>query len=105
MGERTANVSPGNLAETIDSLMQTIASREKADTAESYTARLLTEPWDYALKKLIEESFELCLAIKDDDHDHIRYEAADLVYHLLVVLQRAGVSLSELAGELNARMK
>ena len=30
------------------------------------------------------------MACKDDDHDHIRYEAADLIYHLLVVLERHG---------------
>ena len=43
------------------------------------------------------------MACKDDDHDHIRYEAADLVYHLLVTLERYGVSTEELAGELDAR--
>ena len=45
------------------------------------------------------------MACKDGDHDHIRYEAADLVYHLLVVLERYGVTVEELAGELDARMK
>ena len=45
------------------------------------------------------------MACKDNDHDHIRYEAADLVYHLLVVLERYGVTLDELAGELNARRR
>lgn len=45
------------------------------------------------------------MACKDKDHDHIRYEAGDLVYHLLVTLERFGVTLDELAGELNARMK
>ncbi len=47
----------------------------------------------------------MIMACKDDDHDHIRYEAGDLVYHLLVTLERYNVSLPELAGELNARMK
>jgi phosphoribosyl-ATP pyrophosphohydrolase len=45
----------------------------------------------------------VALAVKDDDHDHARYEAADLLYHLLVLLQRVGISLEELAGELDAR--
>ena len=45
------------------------------------------------------------MAAKDRDHDHIRYEAADLVYHLLVVLERYGVTVEELAGELDARMR
>ena len=57
------------------------------------------------MKKLAEESSEVIMACKDNDHDHIRYEAGDLVYHLLVTLERYGVTLDELAGELNARMK
>jgi phosphoribosyl-ATP pyrophosphohydrolase len=66
---------------------------------------LLKGDYDYLLKKIGEESTELILAVKEDDHDHIRYEAADLLYHLLVVLERAGISQAELAGELDARMK
>ena len=45
----------------------------------------------------------VALAAKDGDHDHVRYEAADLVYHLMVCLERQGVSLEELAGELGVR--
>ena len=45
------------------------------------------------------------MACKDNDHDHIRYEAGDLVYHLMVTLERYGVTLPELAGELDARRK
>lgn len=52
---------------------------------------------------MTEEATEVALACKDNDHDHIRYEAADLVYHLLVTLERYGVSMEELAGELDAR--
>ena len=76
-----------------------------ASPEESYTARLLTDVEDELLKKLAEESSEVIMACKDNDHDHIRYEAGDLVYHLLVTLERYGVTLDELAGELNARMK
>ena len=68
-----------------------------------YTARLLTGPEDKLLKKVAEEATEVVMACKDDDHDHIRYEAADLVYHLLVTLERYGVTIEELAGELDAR--
>ena len=54
---------------------------------------------------LAEEASEVIMACKDDDHDHIRYEAADLVYHLLVTLERYGVTTEELAGELDARRR
>lgn len=103
MGERTASVKPGDIGSTISGLAEMIASRRDADPEESYTARLLQGPEDYALKKVTEEAVEVVLACKDDDHDHIRYEAADLVYHLMVVLERYGVGIDELAGELDAR--
>lgn len=105
MGVRTANVQPGNIGETLESLAATIHGRHEASPEDSYTARLLTDVEDELLKKIAEEASEVIMAAKDDDHDHIRYEAGDLVYHLLVVLERYGVTLDELAGELNARMK
>lgn len=105
MGVRTANVQPGSIGETLESLAATIHGRRDASAEESYTARLLTDVEDELLKKLAEESSEVIMACKDDDHDHIRYEAGDLLYHLLVTLERYGVGLDELAGELNARMK
>jgi len=105
MGEATADVHPGDLGATLAALAAIIHGRCDANPSESYTAKLLQGDLDKLLKKIGEESTELVMAVKDDDHDHIRYEAADLVYHLLVVLERSGVSLEELAGELNARMK
>ncbi|MDO4537088.1 MAG: phosphoribosyl-ATP diphosphatase [Coriobacteriales bacterium] len=105
MGERTANVQDGNLGDTIESLAATLHGRWDADPQESYTARLLQGKPDKLLSKIAEEAAEVIMACKDDDHDHIRYEAGDLVYHLLVVLERYGVTIDELAGELNARMK
>ena len=82
-----------------------IHARRDASPDESYTARLLTDVEDELLKKIAEEASEVIMACKDNDHDHIRYEAADLVYHLLVTLERYGVGIDDLAGELNARMK
>lgn len=105
MGVRTANVQPGNIGETLEGLVATIHARRDVSPQESYTARLLTDVEDELLKKLAEEASEIIMACKDRDHDHIRYEAGDLAYHLLVTLERYGISLDELAGELNARMK
>lgn len=105
MGVRTANVADGNIGETIDSLAATIHGRWDATPDESYTSRLLKGEEDSLLKKLAEEASEVIMACKDRDHDHIRYEAADLVYHLLVTCERFGVTVPELAGELNARMR
>lgn len=105
MGERTANVKPGDIGATLAKLAAVIAQRDAsgADPKESYTARLLKGPEDYRLKKVVEEACEVTLAVKDGDHDHVRYEAADLIYHLLVVCHASGVTIDELAGELDAR--
>ena len=91
--------------ETLEGLAATIHTRRDASPETSYTARLLTDVEDELLKKIAEEASEVIMACKDDDHDHIRYEAGDLVYLLLVILERYGVTLDELAGELNALMK
>lgn len=103
MGERTANVVPGDIGVTMKGLAEVIHARREASPETSYTARLLTGPEDKLLKKVAEEATEVVMACKDEDHDHIRYEAADLVYHLLVTLERYGVTIEELAGELDAR--
>ena len=105
MGERTANVHDGDIGTTIAGLAAVIHGRRAAEPEESYTARLLIGKEDTLLKKVTEEATEVVLACKDRDHDHIRYEAADLVYHLLVTLERYGVTVEELAGELDARHK
>ena len=105
MGVRTANVQDGNIGETLTGLAEVIHGRREASSEQSYTARLLQGEEDELLKKIAEEASEVIMACKDDDHDHIRYEAGDLLYHLLVTLERYGVTLPELAGELDVRRK
>ena len=103
MGERTENVVNGDVGATLVGLAEVIHGRRNATAETSYTARLLQGKEDSLLKKLAEEASEVIMACKDRDHDHIRYEAADLLYHLLVTLERYAVTLDELAGELDAR--
>ena len=86
-------------------LWATIESRRDADPDSSYTAKLLSEHEDKLLKKIAEESGEVVMAAKDADPDHLRYEAADLVYHLLVVMARWGLTPQDLADELGSRFK
>ena len=105
MGVRTANVQDGNIGETLTGLAEVIHGRREASPEQSYTARLLQGEEDELLKKIAEEASEVIMACKDNDHDHIRYEAGDLVYHLMVTLERYGVTLPELAGELDASHK
>ena len=105
MGERTANVHDGDIGQTIERLAQVIHGRWDHSPEESYTAKLLTGKEDHCLEKLPEEAVEIVMACKDKDHDHIRYEMGDLLYHLLVCAERYGITLDELAGELDARAK
>ena len=90
MGVRTANVQDGNIGETLCGLAEVIHGRRDASPESSYTARLLQGEEDELLKKIAEEASEVIMACKDNDHDHIRYEAGDLVYHLMVTLERYG---------------
>jgi phosphoribosyl-ATP pyrophosphohydrolase/phosphoribosyl-ATP pyrophosphohydrolase/phosphoribosyl-AMP cyclohydrolase len=100
---------------TLDALMATIEARRDAGEG-SYTYRLLSGKLDTPLKKVMEEAGEVALAAKDAEAaaagasadaqvDHLRYEAADVVYHLLVVLARFGIGIDEFAAELNNRMR
>jgi phosphoribosyl-ATP pyrophosphohydrolase len=89
----------------LDELVSVIEDRKETLPEESYTASLFThEKGENAvLEKLGEESTELVLAAKDDDHEELIHESADIVYHLLVLLAMKDVSLDELRAELRDR--
>jgi phosphoribosyl-ATP pyrophosphohydrolase len=89
-------------AEVLERLAQTIAARKAADAGASYTAQLLSDPVR-AAKKLGEEAVETVIAALGADKDAIAAESADLIYHWLVVLAAAGVSLDDVAAKLEAR--
>lgn len=91
-----------DLAEVLTRLSAVIAARKHADPATSYTARLLAEP-ERAAKKLGEEAVETVIAAVQGDADALTAESADLLYHWLVVLAAAGVSLEAVAEKLAAR--
>jgi len=83
-----------------------VLERRQRDLPEgSYTAKLLMGPQDKLLKKIAEEASEVIMAARDGDLQQTRYEIADLIYHLLVVMVREGVSLESLAGELAGRRR
>ena len=70
----------------------------------SYTTRLLADG-NLRLKKLGEETAELVAALATSDGERARAEAADLLYHVMVALLAAGVSLDDLLAELSARRR
>jgi phosphoribosyl-ATP pyrophosphohydrolase len=89
----------------LEELFALLESRKAEMPEGSYTTQLLGGPQEKLLKKIAEEAGEVIIAARDRDVDQIRYEAGDLLYHLLVVLVREGVSLDDLAAELASRRR
>lgn len=88
----------------IADLTRVIAARaEVADPNSSYTARLLDKGIDTVCKKVGEEATEVVIAAKGREHEAVARESADLLYHLAVLWQAAGVDFSEVAAVLESR--
>ena len=88
--------------DVIARLAATIAARQGADPASSYTAQLLADP-ARAAKKLGEEAVETVIAATQGDGAALAAESADLIYHWLVLLAASGVSLDDVAAALEQR--
>jgi phosphoribosyl-AMP cyclohydrolase / phosphoribosyl-ATP pyrophosphohydrolase len=86
-------------------LSRVIAQRAGAPPESSYTARLLAQGLDKALKKIGEESTEVVIAAKSESDERLAEECADLVYHLLVVLAQRRVPADAVLEVLRARRK
>ena len=84
-------------------LADAIASRRGQPPDTSYTARLLSEGIEKCAKKLGEEAIEMALAAMTGDKRHITAEAADLLYHLLVLLAASDVPVASVMDELERR--
>lgn len=100
--ERPTEEAP-NLGPVLAELFGVLQQRKAELPEGSYTTTLLTGKQDSLLKKIAEEAGEVIMAAKDHDNDQLRYEIADLVYHLLVVMTREGLALGDLAAELASR--
>ena len=88
-----------NLSRTID----IIKSRKKSDPSESYVATLFEASDKVILKKIIEESTELVIAVSLAKRDSVLHESADLLFHYLVLLEKLDISLEEVVDVLIAR--
>ncbi|MCL2724600.1 MAG: bifunctional phosphoribosyl-AMP cyclohydrolase/phosphoribosyl-ATP diphosphatase HisIE [Polyangiaceae bacterium] len=87
----------------LNELESLIASRANADPESSYVARLLTGSTARRAQKVGEEGVEVALAAATKDVAALRGEAADLLFHLLVLLRGEGLSLADVIGELASR--
>ncbi|WP_392561989.1 bifunctional phosphoribosyl-AMP cyclohydrolase/phosphoribosyl-ATP diphosphatase HisIE [Orbus sturtevantii] len=86
-------------------LEQLIASRKNADPKSSYTAKLYHDGTKRIAQKVGEEGVETALAATVNDREELKNESADLIYHLLVLLQDQNLSLSDVIGILKSRHK
>ena len=90
-------------AGTLDALDRLVATREQERPPGSYTTALFESGTRRIAQKVGEEGVETALAAVAQDDDALLGEAADLVYHLLVLLRARGLGLAELGNALSAR--
>ncbi len=88
---------------TLDQLAQTIAERAKADPDSSWTAKLLAKGPEKCAEKFGEEAVEAIIEAIKDDRQGLISESADVLFHLLVMLQSRGIALDEVLAELAKR--
>ena len=88
---------------SIHDLETIIADRAQSGDESSWTAKLVGMGIEKAAEKLGEEAVESVIAAIAQDKDDLRNEAADLIYHLLVVLHIKGVAIDEVLTELERR--
>ena len=87
----------------IDTLYHVIQEKKNDDPKASYTAKLLQGKENSMLKKIVEEAGEFTFAIKDNDQEEIVYEAADIIYHMLVAMASKNVSPDRVKQEIARR--
>ena len=90
---------------TIHDLELRLKDRAVASADVSYTRKLLDRGIAHCAKKLGEEAIETALAAVGEDRERLAEEAADLIYHLLVVLNARGITLAEVEAVLAERTR
>jgi phosphoribosyl-ATP pyrophosphohydrolase/phosphoribosyl-AMP cyclohydrolase len=102
-GDTTEGEDPGS--HVLTRLATTIRSRAAAKAENSYTAQLLAAGVAKASQKVGEEAVEVVVAANSEDDTRLASEAADLLYHLLVLLHARGVPLDAVWRELESRAR
>ena len=88
---------------TLDRLAATIQSRKGADPESSWTAKLLAKGPEKCAEKFGEEAVEAIIEAVKGDRAKLTLEAADVLYHLLVMLAARDVALADVLAELDRR--
>jgi phosphoribosyl-ATP pyrophosphohydrolase len=90
---------------TLHDLEKRVQERARASADVSYTRKLIDKGVAHCAKKLGEEAIETVLAALEPDRERLIAETADLIYHLLVVLEARGITLAEVEAVLAERTK
>jgi phosphoribosyl-ATP pyrophosphohydrolase len=90
---------------TLQDLEKRVQMRAQAGAETSYTRALLDKGVSHCAKKLGEEAVEAAIAAIAEDRDRVIAEAADLLYHLIVVLHARGITLAEVEAALAERTR
>jgi len=90
---------------TLQDLEKRVQARAQADVGTSYTRGLIDKGVAHCAKKLGEEAVEVAIAAVAEDRGRVVAEAADLLYHLLVVLHARGIALAEVEAALEDRTR
>lgn len=93
------------MTDTILELQAQLQDRRAHPSPESYTASLLAAGEDEIVKKIGEEAVEVILAAKGQGDQRVVEEAADLVYHLMVLLVSRDLTWTDIEAELDRRRK
>jgi len=88
---------------SLHELAARVKERAQASADVSYTRKLMDRGIAHCAKKLGEEAVEMAIAAIAEDRDRVIAEAADLLYHLVVVLEVRGIALAEIEAELSQR--
>ena len=90
---------------TLEELEQIVAARASASPDESWTAKLLAKGPAKVAEKFGEEAIEAIIEAVKGDPERLTSEAADVLFHLLVMLRSRGVALSDVMAELAQRQR
>ncbi|MEN8176159.1 MAG: phosphoribosyl-ATP diphosphatase [Pseudomonadota bacterium] len=91
------------MSDVLEQLEAVLAERKSASPDESYVASLYAKGIDKILKKVGEEATETVIAAKAGDPKQVIHESADLLFHLMVMLNHLGLSQADVMQELERR--
>ena len=92
-----------DVSEVLSALADVIESRKGGDPQKSYVAKLFSKAPDGVLKKIGEEASEVIIADQHKDKKEITSESCDLLYHLFVLWENAGIDLYDIMAEMERR--